>query len=191
MSEASTRTTKTNESPLAFLDLVRQRRSIRKFREERLSPEQIEALKEIALRAPTSRNRKPWEFFFVQDNALLEQLSQAKKSGSAFLNSVALAVVVCAKEESSDAWIEDCSIASIFLQMGAQSMGLGSCWAQIRMREHDDTQSAEAWVQKALSIPSNWRVESIIGIGYPDQERTPVERAELNDTQIHLIDKAD
>ena len=45
-----------------------------------------------------------------------------------------LGVVVCADSSKCDVWVEDASIATIFLHLAATSMGLGSCWLQIRKR---------------------------------------------------------
>jgi hypothetical protein len=44
---------------------------------------------------------------------------------------------------------------------------LGSCWIQIRMRQHESGDSAESYIQKLLGIPEHVRVESIISIGHP------------------------
>jgi nitroreductase len=118
-----------------MLDILRNRRSIRRFKDKEIEQELIERLKEAALRSPTSRGINPWRFLFVTDRALLEELSRAKESGSSFLKGARLGVVIIAMEGESDVWVEDCSIASIILQLTGQSLGLGSCWIQIiRMR---------------------------------------------------------
>jgi len=68
-----------------MLDILRNRRSIRRFKDKEIEPELIEQLMEAALRSPTSRGINPWRFLFVTDMALLEELSRAKESGSGFL----------------------------------------------------------------------------------------------------------
>jgi hypothetical protein len=55
---------------------------------------------------------------------------------SEFFNGL-IGIVVCGDRTQSDVWIEDCSIASILAQMASQSLGLGSCWIQVRNRMHD------------------------------------------------------
>ena len=87
--------------------------------------------------------------------------------------------MVCADSTKSDVWIEDCSIASILVQMTALSLGLGSCWIQIRNRQHDARESAEEYIQKLLGLPKHVKVQSIISIGYPDEKRTPLSADEL------------
>jgi len=157
-----------------MIDLMRARRSVRSFTDQPLEPHSVELLMEALLRAPSSRNHNPWQFVLVDDRALLEQLATAKQHGSEFLKGAALAVVICADAAKSDVWVEDCSIAAILLQMTAQSLGLGSCWAQIRKRQHDQQTTAEQFVQQLLGLPEALRVASIIGIGHPAEKRRPL-----------------
>ena len=171
-----------------MLDILRKRRSIRKYMDNEIEPETIELLKEAALRAPTSRSIKPWRFVFVTDKALLEKLSKTKKSGSGFLKGASLGVVVCADENESDVWIEDCSIASIILQLAGQSHGLGSCWIQIRNRMYSDDMSSEEYIRSILDLSKTMRVESMISFGYPDEEKPPVPKEQLGYHKIVLMD---
>lgn len=167
-----------------MLDILRKRRSIRIYKDKAIELELIEQLKEAALRAPTSRNFRPWRFLFITDSAKLEALSRAKTSGSSFLKGAGLGVVVCADENESDVWIEDCSIASILVQLTGQSLGLGSCWIQIRTRMHSDSQPSEDYVKGVLGLPANVKVESIISFGYPDEEKPPIPKAQLEYNKI-------
>jgi nitroreductase len=150
-----------------MIELLRRRRTQRGYTGEEISEEHQKLLQEAVLRSPSSRSIKPWEFVFVDDPELLQELSRCKPSGSKFLKNAALGIVVCGDEKQSDAWVEDCSIASILAQLQAESLGLGSCWIQIRMRPHESGDSAESYVQKLLGIPEHVRVESIISIGHP------------------------
>ena len=162
-----------------MLDIVRKRRSVRRYKDKPIEHELIEQLKEAAVRSPTSRNFRPWRFLFVTDKTKLEALSRAKPSGSRFLKGASLGVVVCADEHESDVWIEDCSIASILLQLTGQSLGLGSCWIQIRKRMHNDTVTSEEYVKSVLGLPEHMKVESIIAFGYPDEEKQPIPKEQL------------
>ena len=169
-----------------FLELIQRRRSIRRFTAEKVAADKIEMLKETALRAPSSRGFNPWEFIVITESELLVKLSQAKSHGSAFLKNAQLGIVVCADPEKSDVWVEDASIATIFIQLAAESLGLGSCWIQIRKRMHDERKTAEAYIAELLDIPSNIKVESMIAIGYPVEKKQPHSKDELQDEKIHL-----
>lgn len=167
-----------------MIELLRNRRSIRKYTDKDIGPEKVEILKEAVLRSPSSRNFDPWEFIFVDDRWLLKQLALCKPHGAKFLEGAALGIVVCADEQKSDVWIEDCSIASILVQMVAQSIGLGSCWIQIRKRMFNDQKTSEDYIKDLLSIPDNFKVESIIAIGYPAEKREPVLQEDLKHEKV-------
>jgi nitroreductase len=156
-----------------LLSLLRKRRSIRKYQPRPIEKEKIETLMEVLLRSPSSRSLNPWQFIFVSDPALLAKLGKSKKHGASFLKNAALAVVLCADPQQCDVWVEDCSVAATLLQLAAEEMGLGSCWVQIRLRHHDEAQSAEAFIKDLLQIPDHLAVASIVGLGYPNEVKTP------------------
>jgi len=168
-----------------MIDLLRSRRSIRKFQDRPLGTEQLALLKEALLRSPTSRNFKPCRFIFVDDRNRLTALSRCKPHGAAFLAGAALGIVILGDSEISDVWIEDCAIAAIVVQLTAQSLGLGSCWLQVRNRSYSDTVTSEAIVQKLLNIPAHVKVASIIGIGDPAEKKNPVPLEHL--TPQHIV----
>jgi nitroreductase len=157
-----------------MIEILRSRRSIRKYEKRLIDRRSLETLKEALLRCPSSRGIDPWSFIFVDEADLLAGLSKAKEHGSGFLKNAALAVVVCGDESLSDVWVEDCSIAAIVAHLTAHSLGLGSCWIQIRNRAYSTEKTSEQVVRELLGIPSNLRVESIISIGFPGETKTPV-----------------
>ncbi|HPC96205.1 MAG TPA: nitroreductase family protein [Sedimentisphaerales bacterium] len=169
-----------------MIELLRNRRSIRQYLDRPIEPEKIERLKEAALRAPSSRNIDPWEFIFVDDRELLAKLAMCKPHGAGFLQAAPLGIVICGDSTQSDVWIEDCSIASILVQMAAQSLGLGSCWIQVRQRMHDDQVSSEHYIQKLLGIPEHIKVESIVAVGYAAERRIPLRADELKTAKVHV-----
>jgi nitroreductase len=169
-----------------FISMIQKRRSIRKFSEKAIETEKMDALVEAALRAPSSMGKNPWEFVFVTEQEKLKSLSKAKPHGSSFLRNAALGIVVCADSEKSDVWVEDASIAAIFLQLAAESLGLSSCWIQIRERMHDQMQTAETYVSQALNIPEKVKVLCIVAVGYADEEKAPHGKERLQYEKVHL-----
>jgi nitroreductase len=167
------------------ISLIRKRRSIRRFLPKPVEAKKIDVLLEAALRAPSSRGVNPWELVVVTEQDLLKELSRAKQHGSTFLKDAPLGIVVCADPEKSDVWIEDASIAAIFIQLAAESLGLGSCWIQIRERMHDGTKSAEEYIASILNFPAKMKVASIVAIGYPDEEKPPHGKEELLYEKVH------
>ena len=169
-----------------FLPLIQNRRSIRKYKDKGVEAETIDLLVEALLRAPTSMGKNSWDFVVVTDPSLLEKLSRSKPHGATFLKNAPLGIVVCADPQISDVWIENSSIASIYIHLAATSLNLGSCWIQIRERPHDDTRSAEAYVADVLDLPAHLRVLSIIAIGYPDESKAPHPRDALAYDRVSL-----
>jgi nitroreductase len=149
-----------------FLALAQKRRSIRKYIDTEVETEKIDSMVEAVLRAPTSRGKKPWEFVVVKN--------------------AALGIVVCANPQISDVWIEDASIASIFIHLAAAALDLGSCWIQIRERKHNDTLTAEAYIAKVLNLAAHIKVLSIIAIGYSAESKSAHPKEHLPYDNISL-----
>lgn len=187
-SEKKSHNTETFVREVSMLSLLRQRRSIRIFKDKTIDPVFMDTLVECLLRSPSSRNIRPWEFIVVTDKALLDTLSRAKQHGSSFLSQAAAGIVVCAREHASDVWIEDCSIASTVVQLSAEAMGLGACWIQIRNRAHDQQTGSEEFIRNHLNIPDTLRVDSIIAIGHPAEKKAPHPIESLLYEKVHMND---
>jgi nitroreductase len=168
-----------------MLDILKKRRSIRRFQAKPVEQEKVDILAEAALRAPSSRGLNPWEFIVVTEPAMLQALGKAKPHGADFLADAPLAMVIAADPARCDVWTEDCAIAAIIVQLTAVSLGLGSCWVQIRLRPHGDGRSAEAYVREVVELPDHMSVDCIIGIGYPGETKPPHTRSSLPSGKIH------
>jgi nitroreductase len=162
-----------------FLDLIKSRRSIRQFQDQPVAPETIDLLVEAALRSPSSRSFNPWSFVVVTHPNTITALSKAKPHGATFMANAPLAIVVCADPEKSDVWVEDTSIAMIYLHLAATDLGLGSCWVQLRKRDHDAQLTAAKYVTHLIELPDGMEVEGIMAIGYPAEEKSAHPKSSL------------
>jgi nitroreductase len=169
---------------MSMIDLLRTRRSIRKYTKDRIDGSITSVLMEALLRSPSSRNINPWEFILVDDRELLSKLARTREHGSSHLQDAALGIVVVADSKRSDVWVEDCSIAAILVQITAHDLGLGSCWIQIRNRDHSPAMSAERYVQELLGLPEHVKVECMVSIGHPGETKKPVPASALDHTKI-------
>ena len=170
----------------SFSELIKARRSMRKFTAEELTQEQVVSLMKAALMAPTSKRSNAWQFIVVDDKEILKKLSICKAQASQFIADASLAIVVTADPLASDVWIEDAAIASIYLQLQAEDMGLGSCWVQIRERFTASGAPSGEYVHEVLDIPLPLQVLSIIAIGHKGMERKPFNEDNLQWEKIHL-----
>lgn len=154
-----------------FFEQIQTRRSIRKFTVRPVEKQKIDRLIEAALRAPSSRDFKPCRFIVVDRPDLLEKLAAAKPHGASFLKNAPLGIVVCGDRSASDVWVEDTAIAATFVHLAAHDLGLGSCWIQIRKRDHSLEKTADAYVKALLDLPDNMAVTAIMAVGYPDESK--------------------
>ncbi len=169
-----------------FHEMLYTRHSIRKYTDEPLSGDHVKELLEAALLAPSSKSTRPWEFVVVENKATLEKLAECKPFGAAPLTKCVLAIVICADPGKSDVWVEDCSVAATFIQLKAETLGLGSCWVQIRNRFDKDNNDAADIIRELLDIPGEQQVECIITLGHKDEVRKPVDPEKLMWEKVHI-----
>jgi nitroreductase len=120
----------------------------------------------------------------VTNKDALNKLSVSKPGSAIMLNGAPLAIVVCGNPLVSDAWIEDCSIAAIIIQLTAHDLGLGSCWLQMRGRMHDGQVSSSEYIKKTLALPEHLEIECIISIGYPDEIKKKRDKSLLSYNKV-------
>ena len=156
------------------------------FTDELIDKETVCNLMKAVLMSPSGRRINPWEFVLVEDKSMLKALSQSKEHGAGLLEGAAMAVVVLGDTTKTDVWIEDCSIATIILQLAAEEYGLGSCWVQMRLRKDADGYLAEDNVRRLLDIPAHYAVLSIVGLGHKAREAQPFDEENMQWDKIHL-----
>ena len=147
-----------------FSELLKVRRSMRKFTDEELTQEEVVTLMKAALMSPTSK----------------------RTNASQFIADAPLAIVVTADPLVSDVWIEDASIASIIIQLQAEDMGLGSCWVQVRERFTASGMPSDEYVREVLDIPLQLQVLSVVAIGHKGMERKPFSEEHLQWEKVHI-----
>ena len=148
-------------------------------------------LKDILFKVWNGRKSGKWgeydvRFIVIEDKETLQKLGDCRKPNQPFLPQAPLAIAVLCNTEKSDTWIEDGSIASAIMQLEAESLGLGSCWVQIRLRESNQGKSSEEYVRELLGVPKHMAILNIIVVGYPE-ERLPAHT--LNEIKTERVHK--
>ena len=169
-----------------FQQLLLQRRSIRKFKEELLTADETRLILEAGLLSPTSKNLHSWEFIAVEQKEMLSSLSQCKPHSASFIADAALAVVVVGNPLESTAWVEDGAIAAINMQLQAEELGIGSCWVQIRDRSYSETISSGEYINDLLDIPMPLEVLCVLAFGKKEKERTAADLDNLHWEKVHI-----
>ena len=151
------------------IDWILKRRSIRKFTEQELTPEQIKLLLEAAMAAPSALNQRPWRFVVVQAQEQLAELRRALPFGKM---NAPCAIVVCGdlrsirKAALERFWVQDCSAATQNILLAATGLGLGSVWCGVH-----PINTLEKAVRKILDIPTEVIPLNVIFVGYPAEEK--------------------
>lgn len=166
-----------------IIDIIKARRSIRKYKKEVPSEELIKRCIEAALYAPSARNSQPWSFILVKDKDKIKQLSKAQ-TFTKFLEGAPYVIVALADEKKSNHWLEDMGCAIMALLLEAHSLGLGACWGAIY---HPENKDRENYVRKVLDVSEELRIIACIGIGYPDETPPPKKVKSLDEAIIKIV----
>lgn len=166
--------------------LLIERRSIRKYTDQPLSPEAVKTILEAGLLSPTGKNCRAWHFIAVEEPTMLKRLAQCKSSGALPVGRCKLAVVVACDVTESATWIEDASIAAAYMMLQARELGIGSCWIEVNGRLAEDGTPAEDVVSELLGMPEQVQPLCILAMGYPDEERQPQNTEKLRWENVHI-----
>ena len=166
-------------------EIMRHRRSVRKYTDEPVPEDALEKILQAALLTPTSMNKRPWEYYVIKDRQILKERSRAKQHGAALLEGCDTAVAVFADSDLSDVWVEDCSIALAYMDLMASSLGVGSCWVQMRNRRDQSGSDAEENVRNALGVDLPYRIVGILALGMPAEDKAPYDLQSLMWDKVH------
>jgi nitroreductase len=169
-----------------FEDLLRIRRSVRDYTDQRVPLELIETLIAETTCAPNASNEQPWRFSVVTDKAYMRRISDESKknilatiqvdpespiaryeaalrnpSFNVFYNAPCLVIISGPKERSNTQ--VDCALAAGYLMMAAAARGLGTCWINLGSHIEDAVMRVE------LGLDNGTRIVAPIIIGYPKQ----------------------
>ncbi len=153
---------------MSVLESLLHRRSVRAYTDEPVTRGQLEQILCAGMTGPTGKNLKPWHFVVVDDRDQLQQFAEGRAGGSMkMLCGAAAAVFAFGDTSASDVWCEDCSAAMTNMHLMADSMGLGSCWIQGRLRFAEDGRTTDEFCRELLGVPDTYELEAVLSIGVP------------------------
>lgn len=151
------------------MNVILERRSIRKYTSERVSREDIEKIVEAAYSAPSACNKKPFKIYVITNEEVLNKLD---KSGRFTNMHSPLIIVVCGDMKKAlprhlkEYWIQDASAVTQNILLAATSLGLGSCWCGVYLQE-----DVMKNVSEILNLDEDTIPFSLIHIGHPNEEK--------------------
>jgi nitroreductase len=162
------------------LEAIRTRRSVRRFSDQPVEPEKLQAVLEAVQQAPSWSNRQCWHLVVVQNQEVRNTISELSFVESFFatygyktnpaqkgLAQAPVVIVACADPlQSGDLrgeqyFMADMGIAAQNLMLAAHDQGLGSVFVGV----FDEEQ-----LKKLLGIPANIRIIGLLPLGYPAGE---------------------
>lgn len=177
---------------MQFDEVLFGRRSVREYRPDPVSREDVDYMLKAAVYAPNPLNEQPCAFTVVQDQALLDRVSRQAKSfllansafglrPSPFRNQIAqpdfqifyhAPMLIVISDIQEGGWsAEACALSAGNLMLAAYARGLGSCWIGL----------AQPWLRTgdgktALRLPNHYHPVAPIVVGHPSAVPAPVSR---------------
>lgn len=155
------------------LETIFTRRSVRDFKHDPVSEEDLLDLLKAGMQAPSAKNEQPWHFIVIDDPELLHAIPEFHPY-SKMLMDAPLAILVCSDrklETKRASWLQDCAAATQNILLAAHAKGLGAVWLGI----FPDSARVRG-MQDLLSIPAEVRPVSLVAIGHPASIPAPEDR---------------
>ena len=148
-----------------MLELIKRRRSIRRYTAEEVGEEEVQELLEAAMAAPSADNLQSWRFVVVRDTGLRRALAKAHP-WARMATEAPVVFVVLGDQQLSSHWVEDCSAATENLLLMASGLGLGAVWVGL-------SGGAERHVREVVKAPPNMKALCLVPVGHPAEEKLP------------------
>jgi nitroreductase len=141
---------------MSVFDTIKDRRSIRTYKGERIPKDKLDKLLETARLAPSAANRQNWKFIVVENEQIKNQLVTACNN-QAFVGTASHIIAGIGDPEQK--WHQvDLAIALEHVVLEAVELGLGTCWIGAFNEEE---------VKKILKIPHDKKVIALLTVGIP------------------------
>lgn len=159
-----------------FIELVKKRKSVRKYLDKKIPRELIDQCIEAARLAPSACNSQPWSFLVIDNHEMINEIARKSMTGLYSLNKFiadAPVVIVVVREKSKfiarlagtfrgiQYSLIDIGIACDHLILQATDLGLGTCW----LGWFD-----EKAIQKILKLPKSSKIDVVLTLGFPEDD---------------------
>src|SRR6056297_164107 len=141
-----------------ILNLMKERRSVRSFKQKEIEPDKLEKILEAARWSQSANNAQPWRLIVIKDRSTLKKLSKAAPYGR-FIQEAPLALAIVADKGRSPKWyLHDTCILSHQVCLMAWALGIGTCWIGSMNREKG---------AKILDLEKKEYLTTVLPLGYP------------------------
>lgn len=153
------------------LQLIKERRSIRRYKPELPAREDLEAIAEAGIWAASGKGLQTTRIVVITDPSLRERLRQMNTRIGGWAEDFdpfygAPAVLLVLADRSSGNYIYDGALAMGNMMLAAHSLGLGSCWIN-RAREEFETEEGKT-ILREIGLEGDFAGIGHCIVGIPD-----------------------
>ena len=152
------------------LKVLHERRSIRKYKAEQITDQELDAILEAGTWAPTAKNLQTPVMVVVQDKETIARMSalnaeiMGKPGTDPFFGAPTVVVVLADGTQAN--WLQDGSLVMGNLMTAAAATGIGSCWVNRAMELFDGTEGKA--LLRQWGLPETLRGVGNCVLGYAD-----------------------
>ena len=152
-----------------FNELIKDRYSVRKYKEEDIPAEILDRIIEAGMYAPTACNNQPQKIYIAKSKEAIDKLKEC----TPFTFDAPVVMVIGYDKTLSwqnkrmpgyESGETDAAIVTTQMMLSAWNEGIGSCWVGVFNADE---------VSAALGLPENIRVTALMPMGYADMEAGP------------------
>lgn len=162
-----------------LLELIRTRRSVRKYTDEPVSDEQVNAILEAGTWAPSGRNNQTWRFAIVRDSAMKQKMAGLTKYGQIVKDAAVLIPVFIHKPSIYKDMKDHQSIGSCLQNMllMIHGLGLGGVWLGEILKKGDE-------LRLLLELPEELELMAVVAVGHPRGEAKQTDRLSVDEVVV-------
>ncbi len=168
-----------------MLKYLATRRSVRLFTAEKIHEEKRTRILKAGMLAPTGMGGKNIEFIVIENEATIRELAQVKKHSTRPFATATLAIIVLGNSSQADTWIEEASLAAIFMQLEINSLGLGSTWIQVDKRQNHAGQSSVEFLRERFHFPEHLHPLCVLAVGHKAEDPAPYTEEAFDFSMVH------
>ncbi len=167
---------------MELYEVLKNRRSVRKYNNEDVGADKLEKVLEAARIAPSWSNQQCWTFIVVRDpekkKKLAESMPENNPARKAVGETAPVVLVLCAdpaesgKQDDKEYYLLDAGLAMQQLMLAAHAEGLGTCW----VAWFDEDKAREA-----CSVPEDQRIVGLTPLGVPEKQPSEKPRKDLKE----------
>ena len=158
---------------MEVFEAIRQRRSIRKYKDKQVPWDNIVTIMQAGKYAPSAGNLQNWKFIVVKSDAKRKAITKACFNQE-WMEMAPIFIVVIAEPEKAERYygtrgarlytLQGCAAAIENMLLTAHSLGLGACW--VGAFDEDE-------IFRILNLPEEKTVQGVVVIGYADEAPEP------------------